>query len=81
MVIAVNALEIDTPTKCSRSLALKIFEKKLAEREVRSTSYREFYCPMQDASWLQKGEETANPYMGSSMLQCGTPKRTFQPAQ
>ena len=33
-----------------------------------------YYCPMADASWLQKEEETRNPYYGTSMLKCGTVK-------
>lgn len=33
------------------------------------------YCPMADASWLQKEEKIRNPYYGSSMLSCGE----FQP--
>ena len=33
--------------------------------------YREAYCPMAKASWLQKGNEIQNPYMGKEMLRCG----------
>jgi multidrug efflux pump subunit AcrA (membrane-fusion protein) len=33
-----------------------------------------YYCPMVDASWLQKEEGTRNPYYGSSMLKCGSVK-------
>ena len=33
-----------------------------------------YYCSMADASWLQKEEGTRNPYLGSSMLKCGTVK-------
>ena len=33
------------------------------------------FCPMADASWLQKEEKIRNPYYGSSMLTCGE----FQP--
>ena len=29
------------------------------------------YCPMVDASWLQKEQQIRNPYYGSSMLTCG----------
>lgn len=39
--------------------------------------FQEFHCPMalnnKGANWLQKGEKTANPYFGSSMLRCGGP--------
>lgn len=29
------------------------------------------FCPMADRSWLQKGDQIANPYYGSKMLRCG----------
>ncbi|MFT5050934.1 MAG: Cu(I)/Ag(I) efflux system membrane fusion protein [Chlamydiales bacterium] len=35
-----------------------------------------FHCPMalggDGADWIQQGEQTANPYFGSSMLRCGS---------
>ena len=33
-----------------------------------------YYCPMVDASWLQKEKGTLNPYYGSAMLKCGSMK-------
>ncbi len=33
-----------------------------------------YYCPMVDASWLQKEEGTRNPYYGAKMLKCGSVK-------
>jgi hypothetical protein len=33
-----------------------------------------YYCPMVDASWLQKEKGTLNPYYGSTMLKCGSVK-------
>lgn len=33
--------------------------------------YREAYCPMANASWIQVGETINNPYMGKKMLRCG----------
>jgi Cu(I)/Ag(I) efflux system membrane fusion protein len=40
-----------------------------------------FHCPMaQDgagADWLQRGEQTANPYYGSMMLRCGSRTRVL----
>ena len=30
------------------------------------------YCPMVKQNWLQNGKTIANPYMGSSMLHCGS---------
>lgn len=39
--------------------------------------FQEYRCPMafnnRGANWLQKGDKTANPYFGSSMLRCGAP--------
>lgn len=37
------------------------------------------YCPMVKASWLQKTEEVANPYMGQKMLACGEVTETIGP--
>lgn len=33
--------------------------------------YRQAYCPMAKASWLQTGTTVSNPYMGKAMLRCG----------
>lgn len=33
------------------------------------------YCPMADASWVQKGKDVANPYYGAAMRTCGEVKR------
>ena len=45
----------------------------------RPDGFQEYRCPMafnnKGANWLQKGEKTANPYYGSSMLRCGGPVR------
>lgn len=49
---------------------LKEFNGKIKDAE---TTYI-YYCPMADASWLQKEEGTRNPYLGSGMLKCGTVK-------
>lgn len=32
----------------------------------------QFHCPMAKGNWLQKGEDTANPYYGAKMLKCGS---------
>jgi len=31
-----------------------------------------FRCPMKKANWLQEGSETANPYYGAEMFNCGS---------
>jgi hypothetical protein len=36
-----------------------------------SSVYRQAYCPMAKASWLQSGSSVSNPYMGKAMLRCG----------
>ncbi len=35
-----------------------------------------FHCPMTKADWIQASEETANPYYGFKMLDCGRVKQT-----
>ena len=39
--------------------------------------YEQNYCPMVNASWLQKGKKVNNPYFGKEMPGCGTPKKSF----
>src|SRR6266550_5762369 len=48
--------------------------KYLADNKVPKGTYHEVYCPMVKASWLQKGTDIKNPYMGKEMLTCGTLK-------
>ena len=50
------------------------FVKYLADNKAGKGAYHEGYCPMVKASWLQKEKEIRNPYMGKSMLTCGTLK-------
>ena len=35
------------------------------------------HCPMAEADWLQADDKTRNPYYGSSMLDCGTVRRSL----
>ncbi|HYL81787.1 MAG TPA: hypothetical protein VEU07_13295 [Candidatus Acidoferrum sp.] len=49
----------------------------LEESKLESTGYQEAYCPMADASWLQKEEEIRNPYLGKKMLNSGEFDRSF----
>ena len=51
--------------------------KYLADHKVQSGSYKEAFCPMANASWLQSGKQVNNPYLGKSMPTCGEIKRTF----
>src|SRR2546425_709441 len=48
--------------------------KYLADNKAGKGTYHEAYCPMVKASWLQKGKDIKNPYMGKEMLTCGTLK-------
>ncbi|MBI3870451.1 MAG: DUF3347 domain-containing protein [Verrucomicrobia bacterium] len=48
--------------------------KYLADNKAGKGTYHEAYCPMVKASWLQTSKDIANPYMGKSMLTCGTLK-------
>lgn len=49
--------------------------KYLADNKAGKGIYQEGYCPMVKASWLQKERDIKNPYMGKSMLTCGTLKK------
>jgi hypothetical protein len=59
-------------------VAFKALSKTLIDYRMKSqplmAQYREVYCPMADASWLQTDRNVKNPYYGSSMLRCGTVK-------
>jgi hypothetical protein len=45
--------------------------KYVADSKAGKGKYREAYCPMAKASWLQTEKEIRNPYYGKSMLDCG----------
>lgn len=49
----------------------------LAENKVKSTGFKEVYCPMAKAAWLQTGQQVLNPYMGKEMPTCGEVQRSF----
>src|SRR5207248_9901630 len=48
--------------------------KYLGDHTAGKGVYHEAYCPMVKASWLQKGKDIKNPYMGKEMPACGTLK-------
>ncbi len=48
--------------------------KYLADNKAGKGVYHEAHCPMVKASWLQTEKTVVNPYMGKSMLTCGTLK-------
>jgi hypothetical protein len=45
--------------------------KHLKDHKANGAVYREAYCPMVKASWLQTGKTITNPYMGKAMPDCG----------
>lgn len=45
--------------------------KYLADNKAGKGTYREAFCPMANASWLQMGSTIKNPYMGKGMSGCG----------
>jgi Protein of unknown function (DUF3347) len=49
----------------------------LDKQNIKGAGYQENYCPMVNASWLQKEKKINNPYFGKSMSTCGENKRTF----
>lgn len=71
-----NAKNLKATREAFRSLSDSLIVY-LSENKVSSTGLKEAFCPMVQASWLQKGEKLQNPYMGQSMPRCGEVKRTF----
>ena len=55
------------------------YVKALQEKIKGAEKIYVYYCPMADASWLQREEGTRNPYYGSSMLKCGSVKEELPP--
>ena len=49
----------------------------LDANNVKSTGLKWVYRPMAKASWLQKGEQIRNLYMGKSMSTCGEVQQTY----
>lgn len=56
----------------SNNMAALAEKFKLSNRPV----YQQ-YCPIAKAYWLSNEKEIKNPYYGSSMLTCGSVKKTF----
>jgi hypothetical protein len=44
-------------------------------REPMDASVVTMYCPMVKKSWMQKGQQVHNPYLGQSMANCGEIKK------
>lgn len=65
-----QAKDINTARAEFKALSLALIQY-LSVAGLAPAGYREAYCPMAKASWLQKGNEIQNPYMGKEMLRCG----------
>ena len=82
MLVAEQAdkLSKDTDIKAARDEFKNLSSTLISYLEksnLKNVGYEENYCPMVKASWLQKGKDINNPYLGKSMPGCGTPKRSF----
>jgi len=54
---------------------------RIAGTPADAPSVKVFRCPMKKANWLQRGSDTANPYYGSEMFNCGSAIETLPKAQ
>ncbi len=54
--------------------------KEVSDYVIKHVSNKEGYfigeCPMAKAKWVQTDEKVKNPYMGKSMLSCGSVQKT-----
>jgi Cu(I)/Ag(I) efflux system membrane fusion protein len=64
------AQDIDSAREALKPLSKSLIEYLKAQNAI-AGKYKEAYCPMAKASWIQTEEEITNPYMGKSMLHCG----------
>jgi hypothetical protein len=70
----VEALAKASDLASARALFKPVSESLIAylkQQKFPNGVYRVAYCPMADASWLQRGDSINNPYMGKQMLRCG----------
>jgi hypothetical protein len=65
-----QASDLKTAREAFKPLSKSLI-KYLADNKAGKSTYREAYCPMVKAGWLQTGKEIKNPYMGKEMLSCG----------
>jgi hypothetical protein len=68
-----KAKDVKTAREAFKPLSASLI-KYLADNKAGKGTYHEGYCPMVKASWLQVEKTVVNPYMGQSMLTCGTLK-------
>lgn len=65
-----TAQDIDAAREALKPLSQSLIEYLKAQNAL-TGKYREAYCPMAKASWIQTEAEIINPYMGKAMLHCG----------
>jgi hypothetical protein len=79
IVKAAKSLETATDLKSARqhfgALSAGVIDAAKAENFKDVPGVKVAYCPMVNASWLQKEEQIRNPYYGSGMLTCGEFKK------
>lgn len=47
------------------------YMQELDRENSRAKEYKLFFCSMDEKYWIQKEEETSNPYLGKTMSKCG----------
>ena len=59
------------------SLSANMYEVVKAIQTNDMVLYKQ-YCPMEKKSWISETQEIKNPYLGSTMLDCGSTKETIK---
>lgn len=76
---AARELASTTSLQAARDAFSKLSEAVIAYADKTRTPMDKdvvtMYCPMVKKSWMQKGEQVRNPYLGSSMANCGEKKK------
>jgi hypothetical protein len=79
IIKAAKSLETATDLKSARqhfgALSTAVIDAAKAENFKDVPGVKVAYCPMVNASWLQKEEQIRNPYYGAGMLTCGEFKK------
>lgn len=76
MAKAARAVEQAKDLKGAREAFNPLSEAVIAAAKAANvTDVKVAYCPMANASWLQKEDTIRNPYYGSQMLTCGEFKK------
>jgi len=68
--ILAQAKDLSTARAAFKPLSESLI-KVMGDNHVKSDTYVEAYCPMENAYWLQTGTTVSNPF-GTSMATCGS---------